>query len=94
MLPLTLLHSERPKLNTILAFLSAIGLRVDPFMKDLVSKGSKQEVAKLSPFEGMAEIYPCVLMHLNISFIFYLDSITPEMFSVNNTIQHPIFWVS
>ena len=24
---LTLLHSERPKLNTILAFLSAIGLR-------------------------------------------------------------------
>ena len=29
--PLTLLHSERPKLHTILAFLSAVGLRVDSF---------------------------------------------------------------
>ena len=28
--PLTLLHSERPKLYTILAFLSAIGLKIDP----------------------------------------------------------------
>ena len=30
---LTLLHSERPKLYTILAFLSAIGLRVDFCLK-------------------------------------------------------------
>ena len=29
---LTLLHSERPKLYTILAFLSAIGLRVNTFL--------------------------------------------------------------
>ena len=28
--PLTLLHSERPKLYRVLAILSAIGLRVDP----------------------------------------------------------------
>ena len=31
--PLTLLHSERPKLYAILAFLSAIGLRVNPYGK-------------------------------------------------------------
>ena len=30
---LTLLHSERPKLYTILAFLSAIGLRVYPILE-------------------------------------------------------------
>ena len=29
---LTLLHSERPKLDTILAFLSAIGLRVNSLL--------------------------------------------------------------
>ena len=30
--PLTLLHSDRPKLYTILAFLSAVGLRGNSFL--------------------------------------------------------------
>ena len=49
---LTLLHSERPKLYTILAFLSAIGLR-----EDLILSGSSSymepstKFPKLSPFD-------------------------------------------
>ena len=47
--PLTLLHSERPKLYTILAFLSAIGLREDPFWKGKAIQRNKQEVMKVVP---------------------------------------------
>ena len=36
--PLILLHSERPKLYIILAFLSAIGLRVDLGFQELSSQ--------------------------------------------------------
>ena len=39
--PITLLHSERPKLYTILAFLSAVVLRVTTLGKDLVALESK-----------------------------------------------------
>ena len=42
-LPLTLVHSERPKLHAILAFLSAIGLRVDPTSKWYLIQRSKLE---------------------------------------------------
>ena len=38
---LTLLHSEQPKLYGVLAILSAIGFRVDPFWKGFMSQGSK-----------------------------------------------------
>ena len=34
---LTLLHSETPKLYTILAFLNATGLRVEPFGRSLLT---------------------------------------------------------
>ena len=54
--PLTLLHSERPKLHTILAFLSAIGLRQDPFWKDFVTKGKQTGSHKnCLPSKKMAE---------------------------------------
>ena len=45
--PLTLLHSKRPKLHTILAFLGAIGLREDPILERLLYLGNKQEVTKI-----------------------------------------------
>ena len=43
--PLTLLHSERPKLHTILAFLSAVGLRAISFLeeKTVLSKGANKK---------------------------------------------------
>ena len=49
---LTLLLSEKPKLHTILAFLSAIGL---DFWKGFVVQGCKQEVKKVVPLLKMAE---------------------------------------
>ena len=36
LLPLNLLHSERPKLYTILAFLSAIGLKYKVYLFTLI----------------------------------------------------------
>ena len=59
---ITLLHSERPKLYTILAFLSAIGLKTElatievanyflleqiPFFNDFIGQGGKQEATKV-----------------------------------------------
>ena len=44
--PLTLLHSERPKLYSILAFQSAIGSKVDPLFGELYHKGKPTECYK------------------------------------------------
>ena len=41
--PLTLLHSERPKLYTILAFWSAVGLKVDLVSKSYLIKRNTQK---------------------------------------------------
>ena len=52
LLPLTLLHSEQPKLHRVLFFLSATGLRVNPFFKGSCAQGSTQEVTKVVSFEN------------------------------------------
>ena len=48
-LPLTLLHSEQPKLYGILAVLSAIGLPDDP-----VVKGDKNENDRVAFFQSVS----------------------------------------
>ena len=51
--PLTLLHSDRPKLyavHTILAFLSAIGLRVGLVLEHFPIQGNRKEVKKAVNF--------------------------------------------
>ena len=69
---LTLLHSERPKLYTILAFLSAIGLRVDPYsiVRQLGGKNENSGVA--SP-----ESVPIHLNHYPTNFMFVSREKTP-----------------
>ena len=60
-LPLTLLHSERPKLYGVLAFLSAIGLKERIcFFKKLTptDKGGKNENGRVVSLKG-------VLIHHN-----------------------------
>ena len=52
---LTLLHSERPKLHTILAFLSAIGLRVDHFVKALPLREPNRKSQEMFLFVKMVE---------------------------------------
>ena len=44
--PLTLLHSEWPKLYRVLVFLSAVGLK-----KGFVTQGSKQEATSYLPMK-------------------------------------------
>ena len=46
--PLTLMYSERPKLYTILAFLSAIGLRVHSSSKKFCSQRCKEEFIQVN----------------------------------------------
>ena len=72
-LPLTLLHSERPKLYTILAFLSAIGLRV-PL---LIREGKmKMFVTVASP-----EVVPCDLKAVTVIFLpLYLKKLLVSCF--------------
>ena len=49
---ITLLHSERPKLHAILAFLSAIGLKVDILFGRVSSfREANRNTQKSSPFE-------------------------------------------
>ena len=57
---LTLLHSEQPKLHRVLAVLSAIGLKVDPFSKGFVEQGSKLGVTKIIPL-GKDGLKRCLL---------------------------------
>ena len=70
---LTLLHSERPKLYTILAFLSAIGLRVDPILKGLrcFTKASRKS-QKLFPLVKKIENHLGVLIHIEIIMYLYM----------------------
>ena len=53
--PLTLLHSERSKFHRVLAFLSAIGLRVDNILEGCVTQGNQQEIAKVVSLVQMVE---------------------------------------
>ena len=63
--PLILLHSERPKLHTILVFLSAIGLRVDPILAELCSLGKRKLSHKSCPLcKTGRKTYKCTV-HLN-----------------------------
>ena len=50
--PLTLSHSERPKLHRVLAVLSAVGLRVEPISKSDLTKRSEQEFMQVSIIFG------------------------------------------
>ena len=50
--PLTLLHSEWPKLHRVLAVLSAVGLRVKPISKSDLTMRSKQEFMQVSIIFG------------------------------------------
>ena len=46
---LTLLHSERPKLNRVLAFLSAIGFKSEQSYSDIFARVQRKFVTFLAP---------------------------------------------
>ena len=71
---LTLLHSERPKLHTILAALSALGLnlRLDPTLEGLYSPekqtGSHVNCSPLQKWQKIIEMYCKTLNICGIKF--------------------------
>ena len=67
---LTLLHSERPKLYTILAFLSAVGLNVSPV-------SGKAHIAGDLPKKMNTEALSCKYISENTGFLMFGLSVNP-----------------
>ena len=73
---LTLLHSERPKLYTILAFLSAIGLNRDTLSKIICfpKRDPSRMAAKTSKQDDIPSLHFALLKHLML-----LSSLMPAV---------------
>ena len=92
---LTLLHSERPKLYTILAFLSAIGLNKDSIMKGFLHPGTEIRSYK-SCFLSikMVELHGSVAIQLQLKA--YANCIYPDQLAyiLSGLHIHSMYFIS